>query len=183
MTENHLYWFQRGSQSHESCCSHADWIYLSNRKPRWHGLPIPWGRRTKDNGRYLSKSEGFTLLEIILVVLLLAIAIVPMVRAFTPAILAAEGEEQITVFTNQARGTLNRTMTLDFDTLNSNLGEPNLESLFGSTVEAAKETFIFRGEQYTPSVVINDASGGAGGLLQLTVTIEPVRLTTLKAQY
>ena len=68
----------------------------------------------------LFDNKGFTFLEIILVVLILAIAIVPMVRAFSPGTLSAKIEEETTVFTNQARGTLNRVMALDFDTLNSN---------------------------------------------------------------
>jgi len=129
-------------------------------------------------------NKGFTFLEIILVVLILAIAIVPMVRAFSPGALSANTEEETTVFTNQARGTLNRVMALDFDTLNSNQGATvDLETLFGGGAEAAKESFTFKKENYTPTVAITDASGGAGGLLELTVTISHIQLATLKAQY
>jgi prepilin-type N-terminal cleavage/methylation domain-containing protein len=128
--------------------------------------------------------KGFTFLEIILVVLVIAIAIVPMVRAFSPGVLSANTEEETTVFTNQARGTLNRVMALDFDALNSNQGAAvDLATLFGGGAEAAKESFTFKGENYTPTVAITDASGGAGGLLELTVTISHIHLTTLKAQY
>jgi prepilin-type N-terminal cleavage/methylation domain-containing protein len=131
-----------------------------------------------------SNNKGFTFLEIILVVLILAIAIVPMVRAFSPGVVSANTEEETTVFTNQARGTLNRVMALDFDTLNSNQGAAvDLATLFGAAAEAAKESFTFKRENYTPTVAITDASGGAGGLLQLTVTISHIQLTTLKAQY
>jgi prepilin-type N-terminal cleavage/methylation domain-containing protein len=129
-------------------------------------------------------NKGFTFLEIILVVLILAIAIVPMVRAFSPGVVSANTEEETTVFTNQARGTLNRVMALDFDTLNSNQGAAvDLATLFGAAAEAAKESFTFKRENHTPTVAITDASGGAGGLLQLTVTISHIQLTTLKAQY
>jgi prepilin-type N-terminal cleavage/methylation domain-containing protein len=129
-------------------------------------------------------NKGFTFLEIILVVLVLAIAIVPMVRAFSPAALSANTEEETTVFTNQARGTLNRVMALDFDTLNGNQGATvDLATLFGSGAEAAKESFTFKGENYTPTVAITDASSGGGGLLQLTVTISHIQLATRKAQY
>ena len=132
----------------------------------------------------LFDNKGFTFLEIILVVLILAIAIVPMVRAFSPAALSANTEEETTVFTNQARGTLNRVMALDFDTLNGNQGATvDLATLFGSGAEAAKESFTFKGENYTPTVAITDASSGAGGLLQLTVTISHIQLATRKAQY
>jgi prepilin-type N-terminal cleavage/methylation domain-containing protein len=128
--------------------------------------------------------RGFTFLEILLVVLILAIAIVPMVRAFAPAILTASTDEETAVFTNQARGTLNRVMALDFDTLNDNQGDPvNLTALFGSAAEADKETFSLKGKNYTPTVTITDASGGQGGLLQLSVTLEHVRFATLKSQY
>ena len=67
-------------------------------------------------------TKGFTLIEIIIVVVLLAIALVPLVSAYAPAIMATGSVEEITVFTNQARGTLNRVMTVDFDTLSSNVG-------------------------------------------------------------
>jgi hypothetical protein len=118
------------------------------------------------------------------VVLILAIAIGPMVRAFAPAVLTASTDEETAVFANQARGTLNRVMAFDFDTLNNNQGDPvNLATLFDSAAEADKETFSFKGKNYTPTVAITDASGGLGGLLQLTVTLEHVRFTTLKSQY
>ena len=131
-----------------------------------------------------SNSRGFTFLEIMLVVLILAIAIVPMVRAFGPAVLTASTDEETAVFANQARGTLNRVMALDFDTLENNQGDPaDLTALFGSAAEAAKETFSFKGKNYATNVAITDASGGLGGLLQLTVTAEQVRFATLKSQY
>jgi prepilin-type N-terminal cleavage/methylation domain-containing protein len=130
------------------------------------------------------KCRGFTFLEIILVVLILAIALVPMVRAFAPAVLTANTDEETAVFANQARGTLNRVMAFDFDTLNENQGDPvNLATLFGSAAEADKETFSFKGKNYTPTVAITDASGGLGGLLQLSVTLEHVRFATRKSQY
>jgi len=129
-------------------------------------------------------AEGFTLIEILIAVLLLAIAIAPIVSAFAPALFLTGGEEETAVFTNQVRGTLNRVISLDFETLNSNQGDPvDLETLFGSPEEAAKETFSFRGENCTPTVAITDASGGAGGLLKLTVTIGHVSLETLRTEY
>jgi hypothetical protein len=119
-----------------------------------------------------------------LVVLILAIAIVPMVRAFAPSVLTASTDEETAVFANQARGTLNRVMIYDFKTLENNQGDPaDLAALFGSAAEADKETFTYKGENYTPSVAITDASGGLGGLLQLTVTLEQIRFATLKSQY
>jgi Tfp pilus assembly protein PilE len=132
----------------------------------------------------ISNSKGFTFLELILIVLVLAVAIVPMVRAFAPAVKSADTDEEAAVFANQARGTISRVAALDFDTLNSNQGDPvDLAALFGSAAEAAKESFTYQGQSYTPSVAITDASGGLGGLLQLTVTMDHASFTTLKTWF
>ena len=128
-------------------------------------------------------NKGFTLLEIIFAVLLLAIAIVPMMNAYAPAIFSTAGEEERAVFTNRARATLNRVAALQFTTLKNNLGNPvDLVTLFGSAEEAAKETFAFRGTNYTPAVAIIDQGGGDGGLLEVEVAINYVTLRTLKAE-
>jgi prepilin-type N-terminal cleavage/methylation domain-containing protein len=129
-------------------------------------------------------NKGFTLFEIIMAVFILAIAIVPIVRAYAPAIFSTGSEEKTAVFTNQARGTLSRVAALDFTTINNNLGDPvDLPTLFGSAAEAARETFLFKGENYTPTVGVTDASGGTGGLLEIGVTVGEVSLKTLKANY
>jgi len=129
-------------------------------------------------------NRGFTLVEIIIAVALLAIAIVPMVSAYGPAIFSTSTEEETAVFTNQARGTLNRVAALDFPILDNNQGNPvDLVTLFGSAAEAAKETFSLEGNTYTPMVAIADVSGGLGGLLEITVTLDQVSLITLKTEY
>ena len=85
---------------------------------------------------------------------------------------------------NQARGTLNRVSTLDYEILRINIGNPvDLSALFGSPEEAAKEIFLFEGANYAPMVGIADASGAQGGLLEITVTIGHVSFKTLKADY
>ena len=63
------------------------------------------------------------------------------------------------------------------------LGIVGMATLFGSQDEADKETFSFKGQNYTPILAINDASGGVGGLLELNVTVDPVMFKTLKAEY
>lgn len=131
-------------------------------------------------------SDGFTLFEIIITVLIMAIAIVPMLNAYAPGVFSTIGMAESAVFTNQARATLNRAAALDFQTLNNNQGNPvNLASLFGSADEAAKETFTYRGKSYTPTVVITDASGDpeVGGLLEINVTVDAASLKMLKASY
>lgn len=128
--------------------------------------------------------KGFTLFEILMAVLLLAVAIAPILNAFTPAMITTGNEAQLTVFNQYARGTLNRTAVLDFKVLNTYKGDPVvLSDLFGSTDEAAKETFSFQGESHTPAVAIVDQSGGEGGLLEISVTLGSVNLKTLKAEY
>ena len=128
-------------------------------------------------------NKGFTLLEIIFAVLLLATAIVPLLNAYAPALLSTESQEERAVFTNRARATLNRVASLDFARLNDNQGNPvDLASLFGSPDEAAKETFVLKGTSYTPIVAITDKSAGDGGLLQVEVTVNYVTLRTLKAE-
>ncbi len=126
--------------------------------------------------------RGFTLFEIFMALLILAVAIVPMMNALAPALLATgQGEEQA-VLTGQARRTINRLLDLDFRSLNTNIGNPvNLAALFGSQAEADKESFAYQGGTFTPVVAITDASGGAGGLLEVKVTLKNVTLQTLKA--
>ena len=130
----------------------------------------------------IHNSWGFTIFEIILAIIILVIAIIPMVNAFAPALLATgQGEEQ-TVLTGQARSTMNRILDLDFRNLDANVGNPaNLVALFGSQAEADKESFVYMGTTYMPVLTITDASGGAGGLLELTVTLKNVKLQTLRA--
>ena len=132
----------------------------------------------------VSNKKGFTLFEIILAVLLLAIAIVPMLNAYSPAIFSIKGEEETAVFTNQARSTLNRVAALDFTTLDDNKSTPvNLTALFGSSEEAEKETFSLKGTSYTPVVSISDVSGGDGGLLEIIATVDRISLKILKTKY
>ena len=130
----------------------------------------------------LHNRRGFTLFEIILTLLILALAVVPMMNAFAPALLATgQGEEQ-SVLTGQARRTMNRLTDLDFRSLDANRGNPaNLVALFGSQAEVDKESFVYLGATYAPVVAIADASGGSGGLLELTVTLKTVSLQSLKA--
>jgi len=83
--------------------------------------------------RIMAEERGFTLVEIMVVLVILTIAVVPMLQAYGPALLSTDFEEQTAVFNNQTRRTLTRIATLPFHTLNSNQGNPvNLPILFGS---------------------------------------------------
>ena len=143
--------------------------------------------------------QGFTLFEIILALLILVIAIVPMMNAFAPALLATgQGEEQ-TVLTGQARMTMNRLSGLDFRSLDANRGRPltaeMLVALFGSQAEVDKETLVYKGVTYAPDITIcaanaggvcvpdcvTDAGDGTVGLLELKVRFRNVVLQTLRA--
>ncbi len=130
------------------------------------------------------RRSGFSLLEMIMVLLLLAVAIGPLLNAFRPAIASQAAEEVALVFHNRARGTLARVMTLPFSNLSEHQGDPvNLVALFGSEEEAAMESFVFRGANWQPQVAITDISGGAGGLLRVSVRLEDVTLYAIKAEY
>jgi type II secretory pathway pseudopilin PulG len=144
----------------------------------------------------IHNSWGFTLFEIFLALLILAIAIIPMVNAFAPALLSSGQEEEQTVLTGKARSAMNRLLDLDFRNLDTNQGNPanlvNLlyykkpgqteaEAMAEAEAEAAKENLIYQGQTYVPVLAITDASSGAGGLLELTVTLKTVKLQTLKA--
>jgi competence protein ComGC len=129
-------------------------------------------------------NPGFTLFEIILAIVILVLAIIPIMQAFGPAIFATGTEEAVSVFTNQARHTMSRILTVDYRTLNdlvlnSQANPVNLDALFGT----GQEAFSFRGIAYAPTVVITDAGGGAGGLLEISVRAEQITIKTLKANY
>jgi Tfp pilus assembly protein PilV len=134
-----------------------------------------------------SNLSGFTLFEILLAVLFLAIAVAPLVSAFQPAIFATTNEEELSVFSNRCRGTLNRVAALDFTLLDSNKGGAvSLEVLFGSSEEAAKEAFSFNNNSYVPTVTVTTSDQDAhnkGGLLEIAATIGSVTVKTLRAQY
>ncbi len=142
--------------------------------------------------RLIKDNHGFTLIEIIMALLILAIAIVPMLNAYNPGLFSTANEEEVTVFTNRARSTLNRVSVLDFKSLytlvQTNQANPvNLSNLFGSADEAAKETFSLKGTNYTPIVVMTDFSDvgeqKVGGLIEIIVTVKQINLKTLKAEY
>jgi len=131
----------------------------------------------------LASDHGFSLVEILLAVMILTAAVIPIINAVGPAVKTTSAEAQFLRFTNQARATLNRLLSLDFATLSANQGTAvDLTRLFGSAAEADRESFLFNGNRYTPTVAITDAGGG-GGLLRLAVSVNQVRLTTLKADY
>ena len=128
---------------------------------------------------------GFTLLEIILTLLILAIAIVPMMNAFAPALLVTGQGEEAVVLAGYARRTMNRLVDLPFSTLDSNRGNPaNLVALFGNQADSNNnQNVVYLNTTYPTTVSIADASGGAGGILDLTVTLKGVNLQSRKANY
>lgn len=125
---------------------------------------------------------GFTLVEVLITLAILAVAIVPMVAAFAPSRQAPAAQEQHTVFVNRARATLTRVLAQDYSSLLAHVtNSVDLAALFGSLPEAARERFLLDGKTHTPIVAIADASGGTGGLLRITVTVSGTTLETRKA--
>jgi len=131
--------------------------------------------------RYLTSPDGFTLFEILIALVILGTAIIPIMEAMAPSLATIPYLEKEIVLTNRARGTLNRIMVLDFDTLTVNVGNPvDIATLFGSVTEGQKENFTHGGVVYQPVVAIEDESGVDNTLLKLSVTLENLKLTTLK---
>lgn len=126
---------------------------------------------------------GFSLLEILIALFIMALAIVPMMTAFMTAMTATEGQARTLVYFHQANGTLSRLMAAEFAALAAHKGNPvDLSALWGSSEQAAKETFTYGSTAVTPSVAITDAGGGKGGLLEIVVTVDDLQLQTLRAQ-
>jgi Tfp pilus assembly protein PilV len=124
----------------------------------------------------LLNRQGFTLFEIFLTLLILAIAITPMVNAFAPALLSSGQEEEQAVLTGHVRQTMNGLLNLDFATLDANKASPDvLVNMLGDQVATGT------------IVSVTDVSGTdaqedpIGGLLELKVTLKNVTLQTLKA--
>lgn len=129
------------------------------------------------------KSSGFTLFEIIIALFMISIAVIPMMKSFGPAMSTAAIVEKTAVLSNQARATMERLLVLDFDTLKSktDLSQPLTgDNVFGDS----NETFTFKGDSYSPSITITDASGDASKtLLDLTVAVESLSISTRKADF
>ncbi len=138
-----------------------------------HGCPLSRG---------IFKPQGFTLFEILVAMALLGLLVLPILKSFGPSLASISHVEKQVILTNQARATLNRILSMEFNTLVSRIGNPvDPAVLFGSTAEAQKENFLVQGKTYTPGIVIQDASGGNKTLLELTVTLDNFNLVTLKA--
>ena len=142
----------------------------------------------------IKRSSGFTILEMILVLLLLAIAIVPMMDAFTPSLRSAKVTGETEVCADRALFTITRIIALDYSDLYQNQGNSvdlaTLLSVPGSTVaaEGTVESFSSGGASYTPVVSIlpfvnPSTSMTMTGALQVTVSGGPVQLRALRADY
>jgi len=130
-----------------------------------------------------SHSSGFTLFEIIMAMFVISIAVIPMMQSFGPAMMTAGAVEKTAVLTNQARATMERLLSLDFDTLRSKVDYA--QPLTGNYVFGdSDETFTFEAGTYSPEITISDASGDASKtLLDLTVALEGMSISTKKADY
>lgn len=131
--------------------------------------------------------KGFTLFEVILAIFILVVAIVPLLDAYRPSLFATLSEEQTIVSTSQARRTLNRVACADFgklDSLVTNRNDWNVIDLNVLFPDGPSE-----GVDYTPTVKARDASYDdkkgikIGGLLEIEVTVNRIKLSTLKADY
>lgn len=133
-------------------------------------------------------------MEVLVAVLLLAIAIAPMMLALTPPLRGVQATEQRDVCVNCALYTLTRITALDYAVLYGNKSSSvDLTYLLGgmgqsSSVERDAEVFSLSGTSYTPAVSIANyvdpvSSLVVTGALQIAVTVGPVRLTALRTDY
>ncbi len=147
---------------------------------------------TKMNGLSQREShrQGFTLIEVILVIILMALTVVPLLEAFRPSLISLNQAERTTVFKHQAMWTLSRVAAMDYQDLESNSSDNvNLDELLGSSDEADKESFTFKGQRYnSPEEIVvkikqsDKDEDDIGGLLEIGVCVEEVCLKTLKAE-
>lgn len=129
------------------------------------------------------RKQGLSMIELLVAILLLALAVVPMLNALKPIYNAGRIQDRTTVFVNQAQGTLNRLLASDFYALSAAQGSNvNLVLIFGTTSEVARESFIFDNSNWLPRVDIADRSGGTGGLVEVTVTLDQIQLYSQKAE-
>ena len=130
-----------------------------------------------------SHASGFTLFEIIIALFIISLAIIPMMKSFGPAMMAATHVEKTAVITNQARATMERLLALDVLILKSKADEA--QPLSGSAVFGdSDETFTFDGVSHSPEITITDVSGDSSKtLLNLTVAFAGVSISTRKADY
>lgn len=131
------------------------------------------------NKKRLSQA-GFTLFEIIIAVFILAVSVVPIMESFGPAFIATRDVERSIVFSNQARGTLNRMLALGFSDFDGQIGITDPSVLFDDT----GEDFFWQGEVKSPVIAISDKSGdNPSTLLELSVTIDEISFFSQKADY
>ncbi|MCF7939703.1 MAG: type II secretion system GspH family protein [Spirochaetales bacterium] len=133
-----------------------------------------------------ASQQGFSLMEVLLVIILLAVAVVPMLESFSPSLNALNQAEQTTIRKHQALGTLNRVLTMEYEVLESNsTGSNVLNDLFGSSEE---ESFLYEDED-SPDIRIIiekyvDSDGNEqDGLLEIEVSVGMVTLNTRKAEH
>lgn len=132
----------------------------------------------------ISNSHGYLMMDLMVAILLMAIAIAPMMNSFFPSFNAMTHERRTAVMTAGALGTLNRLAGLPYATLETNIGSPaDLSTLLGSASTAAEETIEFNGQDHVPVVTVSDAGGGTDGLLEITVTLDTIVFQTLKADF
>ncbi|WP_300462101.1 hypothetical protein [Desulfobacula sp.] len=123
------------------------------------------------------------MMDLMIVILLMAIAIGPMISSFFPSFAAMADQHRRAVMTAGAQGTLNRLTGLSYATLYPHMGYPtSLAAVLGGPA-TAQETVSFNGQTYVPEVSITDASSGIGGLIKISVTLDTIVFKTLKADF
>ncbi len=128
-----------------------------------------------------NSNSGYMMMDLMVAMLLMAIAIGPMMDSFFPSFNAMAHERRTTVLTARALGILNELTGLPYATLQTHMETPaDLLTLLGSASEASIEFYT---QDPVPVVTVIDASGGTCGLLEITVTLDNIVFQTLKADF
>ncbi len=127
---------------------------------------------------------GFTLTELLVVIVILAIAVIPMIEAFAPARRAGPLPQQRTTLIYETEGILNQVLDLPYAEVAAYQASPvTLLPVLAARNGTTTTGVVYRGTTYTPTLKLTDAGGGTGGLVMVTVTVDDETLTALKAQY
>jgi prepilin-type N-terminal cleavage/methylation domain-containing protein len=138
------------------------------------------GRQRNTAGR----RGGFSLTELLVVIVILAIAIVPMINAFAPARRAGPLPQRSAALLCATEGILNQALDLGYAELAACRSAPaTVLPMLAARNGTTTTGIVHRGTTYTPTLELADAGGGTGGLIMVTVTLGDETLVGLKAQY
>jgi prepilin-type N-terminal cleavage/methylation domain-containing protein len=125
-------------------------------------------------------NSGFSLVEVLLVLVIIAIAIIPLTDSITSSFQSATVSEENTVLVNYAREKMDDVLAMDFSTV--------AESVPSGTPTALSDTVTVSGETVNRDVLVElyDGDGDLtpdNTLKKISVKIRDFQLETLMANF